>query len=46
MAKRSNISDYSVMTMCVCAINEKTISLNLKYLGTNITSNSYILVLE
>jgi len=29
-----------------CAINEKTISLSLKYQGTNTTSNSYILELE
>jgi len=28
------------------SINEKTVSLSLKYVGTNTTSNSYILELE
>jgi len=30
----------------LCTINEKTISLSLKYLGTNTTTISYILELE
>ena len=30
----------------LCSINDKTISLSLKYLGTNTTTNSYMLELE
>jgi len=30
----------------LCSINDNTISLNLKYPGTNTTTNSYILELE
>jgi hypothetical protein len=30
----------------LCSINDKTISLSLKYLGTNTTTNSYVLELE